>query len=132
MIQVTAAIVRDEKGRIMICQRPEGKSCALLWEFPGGKQEEGETLEECLARECREELSVDLRVGELYGSVEHDYGTFSVNVHFFLCQIASGSVVRKEHKEILWVSPSELKDYPFCPADAEIIKNLSREPSKSR
>jgi 8-oxo-dGTP diphosphatase len=126
MIQVTAAIVHDEKGRIMICQRPEGKNCALLWEFPGGKQEEGETLEECLARECREELSVDLRVGELYGSVEHDYGTFSVNVHFFLCEILSGSVINKEHKNIKWVDSSELNNYKFCPADTEIIKRLSK------
>jgi mutator protein MutT len=124
MIEVTAAIVRDEKGRIMICQRPEGKNCALLWEFPGGKQEVGETLRECLARECREELSVNLSVGDLYGSVEHDYGTFAVNVHFFLCGIESGSVVRKEHNDIRWVNPSELKDYPFCPADAEIIERL--------
>lgn len=128
MLQVTAAITRDSEGRVLICRRPEGKNCAGLWEFPGGKLEEGETMEECLIRECEEELSVELSVGDEFSSVVHDYGTFTVEVHFFLCTILSGVPVRKEHEQeaVAWAYPSELFSYRFCPADAEVVSKIVR------
>lgn len=120
MIEVTAAIIRD-KDRFLICQRPEGKSCAMLWEFPGGKIEPGETGEACIARECMEELDLSLRVERELTDVLMAYPDKTVHLHFFICQILSGHPVLKEHNACEWIRPSETDRFSFCPADREML-----------
>ena len=120
MIEVTAAvIVRD--GRVLICQRPEGKNCAMLWEFPGGKQERGETLEDCIRRECLEELGLHLRVERKLGEVVQPYPDRTVHLHFFLCRAEEKVPQRLEHRAVAWVLPGELNHYTFCPADERML-----------
>ena len=120
-LSVTAAIIRKD-GRILLCQRPEGKNCALLWEFPGGKIEPGEQAEACVIRECREELDVTLRVIRRYGEVVCDYPDRTVDLQFFVCEIAQGEPRRKEHAALAWAHPQELAGYSFCPADAKMLR----------
>lgn len=121
MIEVTAAIIRNQ-DQFLICQRPEGKSCAFLWEFPGGKIEPGESGEECIIRECREELGVTIRVLKKVTDVVYDYPDRSVHLHFYLAEIAEGTLTRKEHKALAWISPEDIPRYSFCPADAEMLR----------
>jgi len=123
---VTAAILRNEIGEILICQRPEHKSCPLLWEFPGGKLEAGETLQECLRRECQEELNIEIEVWEEVGTTNYDYPTFSVKIHFFDATIITGEPIASEHQQILFVAPSQLDKFEFCPADVEIVQKLKK------
>ncbi len=120
-LSVTAAIIRKD-GRILLCQRPEGKNCALLWEFPGGKIEPGEQAEACVIRECREELDVMLRVIRRYGEVVCDYPDRTVDLQFFVCEIAQGEPRRKEHAALAWAHPQELAGYSFCTADAKMLR----------
>ncbi len=120
-LSVTAAIIRKD-GRILLCQRPEGKNCALLWEFPGGKIEPGEQAEACVIRECHEELDVMLRVIRRYGEVVCDYPDRTVDLQFFVCEIAQGEPRRKEHAALAWAHPQELAGYSFCPADAKMLR----------
>lgn len=89
MIEVTAAIIHND-GKLLICQRPKGKRCDMLWEFPGGKIEAGETPEECLARECQEELDVTIEAEQQLGEVEYDYPGITVNIHFYICKLVDG------------------------------------------
>ncbi len=124
IIEVAAAVIEQE-GRILICQRPAGKSCSLLWEFPGGKQEPGETLQACLARECREELNVGLTVRGLLAETTHAYPDRTVHLSFFRAEIMDGTVCNCEHNDIRWVRTADLMQYPFCPADEEVVRLLS-------
>jgi len=123
---VTAAILKNPQGEILICQRPENKSCPLLWEFPGGKLETDETLQECLKRECQEELGIDIEVGDEVGVTVYDYPTFSVEIHFFLATLLYGQPTSMEHNQILFVAPDKLNQYEFCPADVEIVQKLKK------
>jgi len=124
MIEVTAAVIcRD--GKFLICQRPQGKSCELLWEFPGGKIEPGETAEDCIVRECQEELGVTLRVLRRLTEVSHDYPGWTVNLHFFICEIAAGELTKNEHSAFKWITSEETSDYTFCPADAKMIAEVN-------
>ena len=125
-LSVTAAIIRKD-GRILLCQRPEGKNCALLWEFPGGKIEPGEQAEACVIRECREELDVMLRVIRRYGEVVCDYPDRTVDLQFFVCEIEQGEPRRKEHAALAWAHPQELAGYSFCPADAKMLREYGIE-----
>mgnify|MGYP000850280394 FL=1 len=122
---VTAAIIRNLCGEILICQRPENKSCPLLWEFPGGKLEKGETLQECLARECMEELGIEIEVQTEIGVTNYRYPTFEVEIHFFESILLAGTLRGLEHKQILWVAPNRFSEYDFCPADIEILHKLA-------
>lgn len=123
MVEVVAALIRDN-DKILICQRPENKARALLWEFVGGKVEKGETKEQALVRECREELNVTLAVGDVFAEVTHEYPDITVHLTLFNATIASGVPEKIEHNDVRWVSVSELKNYEFCPADEEILKRL--------
>ena len=119
---VAALIWQDDK--FMICQLPAHKARGLLWEFVGGKVEPGETKEQALIRECREELAVTLSVGEVFMDVIHEYPDLMVHLTLFHATIAEGEPQRLEHNDIKWITPSEISNYEFCPADEEILKVL--------
>lgn len=126
IVEVVAALVR-EGGRFLICQRPADKKRALLWEFPGGKMEPGESLEAALRRECQEELDVCLDVGPLYTSVLHRYPDIHIRLSLYEARIASGALTLKEHAAIRWITAAEIDNYPFCPADKDILAALKAD-----
>ncbi len=126
MTEVVAALIWY-KGRFMICQRPMTKSCALLWEFVGGKVEAGETKEQALMRECREELGIELKVGDIFTEVVHEYPDITVHLTLFNASIAEGVPQKLEHNDIRWITPGEIPEYNFCPADKEILEKILAE-----
>ena len=123
MVEVVAALIW-KNNRFMICQRPAHKARALLWEFVGGKVESGETKEQALIRECREELNVTLSVGDIFMEVEHEYPDITVRLTLFNAAIAEGVPQKLEHNDIKWITPKEIPQYDFCPADEEILKKI--------
>ena len=123
MVEVVAALVWDG-DKFLACQRPANKARALLWEFVGGKVEPGETKEDALIRECREELDVTLAVGDVYMDVIHQYPDIQVHLTLFNAKIAEGTPKKLEHNDIRWLLPSEIPRYAFCPADKEILEKL--------
>ena len=123
MTDVVAALIwREEK--FMICQRPAHKARGLLWEFVGGKTEKGETLEEALIRECREELDVLIKVNDIFTEVVHHYPDIDIKLTLFNAEIAEGEPKMLEHNDIKWIAVSEIDSYDFCPADEDILKLL--------
>lgn len=125
---VVAALIWD-KNRFMICQRPINKTRALQWEFVGGKTEEGETKQDALIRECREEIDVTVSVGDIFMEVDHEYPDISVHLTLFNCKIAEGEVKMLEHNDIKWITPEEIPLYEFCPADKDILARIMKEKS---
>lgn len=123
VIEVVAALVQDE-GFFMICQRPAHKVRGLLWEFVGGKTEPGETGPEALIRECKEELGVTVSVGDVFMEVTHEYPDLTVHLTVYNCELVQGSVQLLEHNDIRWITPEDIPDYAFCPADAKILEKL--------
>ena len=121
--EVVAALIWDG-DRFMICQRPAHKARGLLWEFVGGKVEPGESLEAALVRECREELGVTVHPGGVYMQVVHQYPDLLVRLTVLNATIESGEVQRLEHNDIRWITPQEIPNYPFCPADEDILAKL--------
>ena len=123
LLLVAAAALIDADGRVLICQRPEGKQLAGLCEFPGGKVEPGETPEACLIRELEEELDISVTQACLAPFVfaSHDYEAFHLLMPLYLLRRWSGTIVAKEHKALAWVKPSKLTDYPMPPADAPLV-----------
>ena len=126
MIEVVAALIW-EGDTFMICQRPAHKARGLLWEFAGGKVEPGETIEQALVRECREELAVTLQVGEVFMELTHQYPDLTVRLTLFCASIQEGTPKMLEHNDIRWITVGEIDQYPFCPADKEILEKLKRE-----
>ena len=122
-IEVVAALIWDG-DRFMACQRPAHKARGLLWEFVGGKVEPGETKEDALIRECREELDVTLKVGTVFMEVLHEYPDITVNLTLFNASIAEGTPKKLEHNDIKWITADEIPNYDFCPADEEILKRI--------
>ena len=123
MIEVVAALIWD-KDKFMICQRPVYKARGLLWEFVGGKVEQGETKEQALARECQEELAVTLSVGDVFMEIVHEYSDITVHLTLFNATIAEGVPQKLEHNDIRWISVSEIDNYNFCPADVKILDKI--------
>lgn len=123
MINVVAALIWDNE-RFLICQRPKNKARGLLWEFVGGKVENGETKEQALIRECKEELNIDVSVGEVFTEVIHEYPDISICLTVFNATIKSGKIQKLEHNDIKWITPREIKNYPFCPADKKILEKI--------
>ena len=123
MVEVVAALIRQGE-KFMICQRPAHKARGLLWEFVGGKVEPGETKEQALVRECREELAVILSVGDVFMDVTHEYPDVTVHLTLFNATIADGAPQKLEHNDIKWITPSEISNYDFCPADEEILVKI--------
>ena len=123
MTEVVAALIwQDDK--FMICQRPAHKARGLLWEFVGGKVEPGETKEQALIRECREELAITLSVGDVFMDVVHEYPDLTVHLTLFIATIAEGEPQKLEHNDIRWITPSEIPNFDFCPADEEILVEI--------
>lgn len=123
MIEVVAALIfKGEK--FMICQRPKNKTRGELWEFVGGKVEKGETKEQALKRECMEELGVTVSVGEVFMAVTHEYPDITVNLTVFCADITDGIPQKLEHEDIKWITPSEITNYRFCPADKAILEKI--------
>ena len=123
MTEVVAALIWD-KDKFMICQRPAHKARGLLWEFVGGKVEPGETKEQALIRECQEELTVTLSIGDVFMDVVHEYPDLTVHLTLFNAVILEGIPKKLEHNDIKWITPSEISNYEFCPADVEILKKI--------
>ena len=125
MVEVVAALIW-ENNKFMICRRPKHKARGLLWEFVGGKVEPGETKEQALVRECREELAVILSVGDVFMDVTHEYPDVTVHLTLFNATIAEGEPQKIEHNDIQWITPSEIPNYDFCPADEAILKEIKK------
>lgn len=123
MVEVVAALIWEE-NKFLICQRPENKARGLLWEFVGGKVEKGETKEQALIRECKEELGIIIKVGDVFKEVTHKYPDITVHLTLFNAKVIEGVPQKLEHNDIKWIEPSEIPYYVFCPADQEILKEL--------
>ena len=124
MVNVVAALIWDG-NRFMICQRPAHKARGLLWEFVGGKVEPGETKEQALIRECREELAVTLSVGDFFIEVVHQYPDITVRLTLFHATIQDGIPQMLEHNDIRWITPAQIPLYDFCPADELILNRIT-------
>ena len=123
MTEVVAALIWDG-DRFLACQRPANKARGLLWEFVGGKVEHGETREQALIRECREELDITVSVGEPFLELTHRYPDLTIQLTVFHASIAEGTPRLLEHQAMRWVTAKEAETMPFCPADREIIERL--------
>lgn len=127
MLEVVAAIIKDG-DKFLICQRPKGKRLAMYWEFVGGKIESGESGEEALIRECREELDVDIDVSDLFATITHEYDDYAVRIYFYLARLKSGeSITLLEHNDARWIDKGRIDDFEFCPADEEILNKIKKE-----
>jgi 8-oxo-dGTP diphosphatase len=126
IVLVAAVVLVDADGRVLISKRPEGKPLAGLWEFPGGKVEEGERPETALIREMHEELGIDINEACLapLTFASHSYEQFHLLMPLFVCRRWQGFVTAREGQELAWVKPLKLKDYPMPPADAPLIPHL--------
>ncbi|MDR1310066.1 MAG: (deoxy)nucleoside triphosphate pyrophosphohydrolase [Deltaproteobacteria bacterium] len=124
MLEVTAAVIANDRDEFLICQRGPGGSCGNLWEFPGGKRETGETLGECLARECLEELGVSVSVGEILHENSVDAPDEAIRLFFFRCSILSGSPKTLVHGQAKWARPADMETKYFCPADRPVVELL--------
>jgi len=125
--RLVAAAVLRRHGRALIGRRPEGKLLGGLWEFPGGKREARESLEDCLRRELKEELGIQVTVGERLGIFQHAYSHFRVTVHAFACTLRGGEPKALEHSQIRWVYPGRLTAYPMGKVDRAIARELQQE-----
>ena len=124
MIEVVAALIWRE-GKFLICQRPKDKKRALLWEFVGGKVEQGETKEQALVRECREELNLTVTVNDVFCRVTHTYPDVTVNLTLFNA-VAEGEPQMLEHNDMRWIRPCEIDSFEFCPADKDILEKIKK------
>ena len=126
MTEVVAALIWEGE-RFLICRRPPHKARGMLWEFVGGKVEPGETKEQALIRECREELAVELEVGEEFMQVTHTYPDLTVHLTLLHARIVQGTPQLLEHMELAWITPAEIPQYTFCPADEVILEKLMQQ-----
>ncbi|MEW5725043.1 MAG: (deoxy)nucleoside triphosphate pyrophosphohydrolase [Thermodesulfobacteriota bacterium] len=125
-LQVTAAVIRKGE-KVLLARRGPGGRHAGCWEFPGGKQEPGETLEETLAREVREELGLDVCVGRLFTRVDHDYGDFSLTLHAFLCPPPPGTDPVRGREDLCWAGPEDFETFDLLPPDRVIARRLKQD-----
>ena len=127
MVDVAAALIWDPEGRFLICQRPAHKARGLLWEFVGGKAEAGETLEEALIRECREELDVTVKPDSIFTQLIHEYPDITIRLTLFNASIAEGLPKLLEHNDMKWIFPSQIPEFDFCPADTDILTKIKEQ-----
>lgn len=121
-IEVVAAIIKHE-DRILTTQRGYGEFRGF-WEFPGGKIEAGETPHEALIREIKEELNIDILVGDLVGTIEYDYPEFHLTMHCFICTFLSGELQLNEHEDLKWLTKETLNSVTWLPADITLINKI--------
>ena len=126
ILLVAAVALLDADGRVLLAQRPDGKSMAGLWEFPGGKVEPGERPEETLIRELHEELGIDVKEACLapLTFASHDYENFHLLMPLWVCRRWTGAVVGREGQALKWVAPRRLREYPMPPADEPLVPHL--------
>jgi 8-oxo-dGTP diphosphatase len=122
-VDVSAALI-FRGGKLLITQRHPNSHLGGLWEFPGGKRESQETFEQCLTREIREELGVDISVGDLFDEIRHDYPKKSVHLKFFICRLLSGKPQPLDCAAIKWIKKTEFDTYEFPAADAQLLEKL--------
>lgn len=122
-VQVVAALIWAE-DKFLICQRPANKARSMLWEFVGGKVEQGETKEQALIRECQEELAITVDPHDIFAEVTHEYPDITVHLTLFNCTISKGQPQLLEHNDMKWITSAEISNYNFCPADEEILKKI--------
>lgn len=127
IIEVSAGLV-FRAGKLLITQRHAAAHLGGLWEFPGGKRESQETFEQCLARELREELGIEVRVGELFDTITHAYPERTVLLKFFRCELASGEPQPLDCAAVKWVNAAELAAHDFPAADAALLQKLVGAP----
>ena len=127
-IEVVAALIR-QGDRFLICQRPAQKARGLQWEFVGGKVEPGETKQQALVRECREELDITVSVGPVFMEIAHSYPDITIHLTVFHASLTGGTPQLLEHQAMLWILPEEAAHFEFCPADKVILEKLRKEPS---
>jgi 8-oxo-dGTP diphosphatase len=127
IVTVAACALIDADGRVLLAQRPEGKSMAGLWEFPGGKIEAGETPEQSLIRELNEELGIAVKEACLapLTFASHSYADFHLLMPLYVCRRWDGTVTAREGQQLAWVRPNRLRDYPMPPADIPLIPHLT-------
>lgn len=126
MLQVTCAIIiKDHK--VLICQRSTSMKMPLKWEFPGGKIEQGESQEDGLKREIREELELEINLVRALTSVEYQYPTFNICLNPYICTMESGNLITKEHKQAIWVDLNDLPTYDWAEADIPIVNELLKQ-----
>jgi len=125
-IEVSAALI-FRAGKLLITQRRQQDHLGGLWEFPGGKRESGETFEQCLVREIREELGVEISVGGLFAEITHDYPEKSVYLKFFRCKLVAGEPQPLGCAAWRWVDKSELTGFDFPAADAQLLVQLKKQ-----
>jgi len=125
-IHVAAAVIVDQSDKIVIAKRPKHSDMELLWEFPGGKLEEGETPEKALVRELKEELNINAECDELMHQETYQYPTKKVTLYFIKVTKYSGKIEALEHEEIRWISVNEIDDYDFPPADDHFLEILKK------
>ena len=130
MTEVVAALIWQGE-RFMICQRPAHKARGMMWEFVGGKVEPGESKEQALVRECREELAVEVAVGDIFLEVTHTYPDITVHLTLFHASIVQGGHKKLEHNDIRYITADEIPQYEFCPADEVILQKLRQEGGRS-
>jgi 8-oxo-dGTP diphosphatase len=124
LIEVVAALIwRGEK--FMICQRPANKARGLLWEFVGGKVEQGESLAHALVRECREELAITIQPSEIFAQLTHEYPDVIVHLTIFNATIKEGEPQLLEHNDLKWIIKEQISNFTFCPADEEILDKIA-------
>ena len=123
MVEVVAGLIW-RGNRFMICQRPENKARALLWEFVGGKVEKGESAEDALIRECKEELDIVVKPIDVFCDVTHVYPDITVHLTLYNAEILEGEPKMLEHNDLKWITPDEIDQYEFCPADVEILEKI--------
>ncbi len=126
MQQVTAAVI-EKDGKILIAKRKKDDHQGGKWEFPGGKVEHGETPQECLRRELREELGIETVIGDFICSSKFDYSHISIELLAYRVSYRSGNFKPEEHEEIKWVSPEDLEKYSFPEADIPIVKRIVKD-----
>ena len=126
MIPVVAALI-VRGGRLLIARRPEGRHMAGRWEFPGGKLEKGESPEDAVEREIREELGLDVRAGRIYQAIAYSYPEKDVLLLFYAAAVVSGEPRPIEEAEIRWVTVAELGGYAFAPVDEMLVQRLKRD-----
>ncbi len=126
ILHVVACALIDRDGRVLLAERPKGRSMEGLWEFPGGKIEEGETPEKALIRELNEELGIDTSENCLapFTFASHSYEEFHLLMPLYICRKWKGHIIGKENQNLKWVKPNKLADYPMPPADVPLVAML--------